>query len=117
MEYIFDLTSAIAMVLSFAVGLILMYVIINKKDEVAIEIYNACKYLMDEFGGDVKAKDEKLYKEMEAELERMYAIIVDGASLWEFLTLMRRVPKVFKSLLELYDVEEWVENALGKVKN
>lgn len=116
MEFVFELSSVMVFVLSFIVGLVLMYVIINKKDEVAMEIYNACTFLMREYGGDVKAKDEALYKEMEIELERMHQIITDGTSIWEFVTLMRRVPKVFRSLIELYEVDGWIEDALRKVK-
>lgn len=117
MEFVINLSTIIMLIFSAVIGGGLAYAIIAGKDKVAVSILNACNFLMDEYGEDIKEKNFGLYMRLDDALERMEAIVAgEGYTLWEYFTLMRDVPGIFKEVLDMYEVDDWVKDALAKVK-
>lgn len=117
MEFVINLSTIIAVILSVVIGGTLTYTVISGKDKIAVSILNACNFLMDEYGEDVKEKNFGLYMKLVDALERMEALATgEGYSLWEYFTLMRDVPGIFKEVMDMYEVDDWVKEAMEKVK-
>lgn len=117
MEFVINLSTIIAVILSVVIGGTLTYTVISGKDKIAVSILNACNFLMDEYGEDVKEKNFGLYMKLVDALERMEALATgEEYSLWEYFTLMRDVPGIFKEVMDMYEVDNWVKEAMEKVK-
>lgn len=116
MEIVVDSLTLILFIVALAIGGGIAYLTFIGKDKMAISIIRACESIMDLYGEDIKKKDPALYDELEETIAVMNDMAVDGTSFGEFVKFVRIYPGMFKSLLEVYEVDDWVRNALKKVK-
>lgn len=116
MEVVVDSLTLILFIVALAIGGGIAYLTFIGKDKMAISIIRACESIMDLYGEDIKKKDPALYDELEETIAVMNDMAVDGTSFGEFVKFVRIYPRMFKSLLEVYEVDDWVRDALKKVK-
>ena len=116
MEIIIDVALILAIAVSIVVGAGLSYLLIIGKDELAITIITACEDIMDEYGKDILNRDPKLYAECIDVIESMKEMATDGTTFAEFIKFATTAPKMFKGIVEYYNIAGEMKATIEKIK-
>lgn len=116
MEFVIDGVVIISAVLGFVVGTIITFYVFNKKDSLAMEMIQACDDVMNEYGHIIKAEDPILYEKCMDTIKCMKSMASDGTSFIEFIKFVSSSYKLFKHVIEFYNLGESIDKKICEIK-